>query len=157
MTAEENPQGTAPPPSSVDISISAPALDVVEGTLNSFLQTASVNRVFSEPVRHGDTLLIPSAEVLVGLGFGAGYGFGSDKAREEKQGAVGGGGGGGGGGRTLSRPVAVIVATPQGVRIEPVVDVTKVAIAAITAAGFMLATMYGILNPRHIARHLKGD
>ncbi len=157
MSPEENPEATEPSPSSVDISISAPALDVVEGTLETFLETASVSRVFAEPVRHGDMLLIPSAEVLVGLGFGAGYGFGSNKEKEDKENAIGGGGGGGGGGRTLSRPVAVIIASPQGVRVEPIMDVTKVALAAITAAGFMLATMYGILNPKQIARNLKGD
>jgi uncharacterized spore protein YtfJ len=79
------------------------------------------------------------------MGFGAGYGSGpvnteSDE-ESEQEGTEAGGGGGGGGGRTLSRPVAVIVASPEGVRVEPVVDPTKIALAAITAAGFMLTTI----------------
>jgi uncharacterized spore protein YtfJ len=56
-------------------------------------------------------------------------------------GGSGGGGGGGGGGRVFSRPVAVVVASPEGVRVEPVLDVTKIALAALTAGGFMLATL----------------
>jgi len=54
----------------------------------------------------------------------------------------GGGGGGGGGGQTLSRPVAVIIASPDGVRVEPVADRTKVLMAAITAAGFVAGMFF---------------
>ncbi len=53
----------------------------------------------------------------------------------------GGGVGGGGGGRTLSRPVASIVVDPNGVRVEPIVDVTKLWLAALTAAGFCFAML----------------
>jgi len=53
----------------------------------------------------------------------------------------GGGGGGGGGGKTLARSVAVIVSSPEGVEIRPVIDVTKIALAALTAAGFVWAAM----------------
>lgn len=57
---------------------------------------------------------------------------------------VGMGGGGGGGGGASGRPVAVISVGEDGVRVEPVVDVTKIAIAFFTAFGsmaFMLAKM----------------
>jgi uncharacterized spore protein YtfJ len=120
------------------------AIEMVELTLDNFLATADVSRVYGEPVQSGDTTIIPAAEVLVGMGFGAGYGSGpassdeDEETHQEKPEA--GGGGGGGGGRTLSRPVAVIVASPEGVRVEPVVDPTKIALAAITAAGFMFTT-----------------
>jgi uncharacterized spore protein YtfJ len=63
---------------------------------------------------------------------------------EQKSGAssgAGGGGGGGGGGRILSRPVAVIIADEDGVRVEPVFDRTKVALAALTAFGFIFGMM----------------
>jgi uncharacterized spore protein YtfJ len=43
-----------------------------------------------------------------------------------------GGGGLGGGGGSHGRPVAVIVIGPNGVRVRPVVDVTKIGIAAVT-------------------------
>ena len=47
----------------------------------------------------------------------------------------------GGGGRTFSRPVAVVIVGPEGVRVEPVMDVTKVALAALTAFGFMFSML----------------
>jgi uncharacterized spore protein YtfJ len=45
------------------------------------------------------------------------------------------GGGGGGGGAAGGRPVAVIIIDQEGVRVEPVVDVTKVALAFFTMLG----------------------
>ncbi len=126
---------------------SADAIDAVEVTLDKLLDVASVDAAFAEPIEHGDTIIIPCAEVLANVGFGVGYGFGqSSGAKEEgnnsNPGSGGGGGaGGGGGGRTFSRPVAVIVSSPDGVRVEPVVDVTKIALAVFTAGGFMLAML----------------
>jgi len=119
-------------------------LDDINSTMKSFLETASVNRVYGAPIEVGTMKIIPAAENLVIMGFGAGAGYGSAdfECTEEKSSpgegtGEGGGGGGGGGGRTLSRPVAVIIATPEGVRVEPVADRTKVIMAAITAAGFV--------------------
>jgi uncharacterized spore protein YtfJ len=60
---------------------------------------------------------------------------------DENAGGFGNGGGGGGGGRIFSRPVAVIVASPQGVEVKPVLDTTKIALAAVTAFGFMFSMM----------------
>ena len=45
----------------------------------------------------------------------------------------GAGGGGGGGGGAMARPVAVIVMGPDGVRVKPVLDVTKLAVTALGA------------------------
>ncbi len=113
-------------------------LDIYQDTINSFLEVADVSRAYGEPVQSGDNLIIPAAEVLAGMGFGVGAGFGRGNQKDESQ---GGGSGGGGGGRVLSRPVAVVIASPEGVRVEPVLDVTKIALAALTAGGFMLATL----------------
>jgi uncharacterized spore protein YtfJ len=113
------------------------ALPMVERTMERFMASADVGHVYDEPIEHGDLVLIPAAEVVAALGFGAGYGSGPHEEGE----AQGVGGGGGGGGRTLSRPVAAIVVSPEGVRVEPVVDVTKIALAALTAAGFMFSMM----------------
>jgi uncharacterized spore protein YtfJ len=63
------------------------------------------------------------------MGVGFGEGGGPDEG--------GSGGGGGGGGYALGRPVAVVVIDAQGVRVQPVFDLTKVAIAGITALGAM--------------------
>lgn len=69
----------------------------------------------------------------------------ADSEEPDETGAeVGMGGGGGGGGGASGRPVAVISVGEDGVRVEPVVDVTKIAIAFFTAFGsmvFMLAKM----------------
>jgi len=134
-------------PESATIENPAQAVEAVQETLELFLETANVDRVYGEPIQHGDTLIIPSAEVLVGLGFGMGYGFGQGEKEESGSTPGGGGGGGGGGGRVLSRPVAVIVASPEGVRVQEVVDPTKIALAALTAAGFMIGMMMRMMRP----------
>ena len=119
-------------------------MDDINTTMKAFIETADVDRVYGAPVEVGETIIIPTSENLVVMGFGAGGGYGTSEfeSNEETPGkgegmGEGGGGGGGGGGRTLSRPVAVIIASPQGVRVEPVADRTKVIMAAITAAGFV--------------------
>jgi uncharacterized spore protein YtfJ len=142
-------------------------LGVVERTLERFLASAGVDRVYGEPLREGDRTVIPAAEVLTVLGFGSGFGMGSGPAEParaaspaedgEAQTAGGGGVGGGGGGRTLARPVAIVVVGPEGVRVEPVVDPTKIALAGLTAAGFMAAVLLGMLGPKNLLRQLKGE
>lgn len=118
------------------------ALGSYEKTMTQFLATANVDAVYGTPVQHGDQLIIPSAEILTGMGFGTGTGFGSDENAD-----MGGGGGGGGGGRVLSRPVAVIISGPEGVHVEPVFDVTKVALAMFTAVGFMIGMAMRMRRP----------
>jgi hypothetical protein len=49
----------------------------------------------------------------------------------------GSGGGGGGGGVGIGRPVAAIIINRDGVRVEPIIDLTKVALAFITMLGSM--------------------
>ncbi len=137
-------------PNFEEISDIEQAVEVVDTTLDKFLDAASVDMVYGEPIEYGNTLIIPAAELVAGLGFGVGAGSSTqpkkeqkeEGAKEDKTGGSGGGGGGGGGGRIFSRPVAVIVASPEGVVIKPVVDTTKIALAAITAAGFM----FGVLS-----------
>jgi uncharacterized spore protein YtfJ len=121
--------------------------DDINSTMETFIESASVDRVYGAPVEVGETKIIPAAENLVVMGFGAGGGYGSAPIAgdEETQSAgegVGEGRGGGGGGRTLSRPVAIIIASPDGVRVEPVADRTKVLMAAITAAGFVAGMFF---------------
>ena len=115
----------------------------VNSTMQTFIESASVDKVYGQPIEVGETKIIPTSENLVVMGFGAGHGYGrmESEGEESPTGSEGtgegGGGGGGGGGRTLSRPVAVVIASPAGVRVEPVADRTKVIMAAITAAGFV--------------------
>lgn len=127
-------------------------IDLVRETFEQFLVTADVSAVYGAPYTVGENTIIPAAEVLAGMGVGAGFGSGHDG-----DGDSGAGGGGGGGGRTFSRPVAVIIANQHGVRIEPVVDVTKIALAALTAVGFMVATLSGMLNPRKFVARMHDE
>jgi uncharacterized spore protein YtfJ len=115
--------------------------------------------VFGEPVTAGGYTVITAQEVSSGGGFGTGYGFGSGgpggarpSASEggpaaQAENAVGGGGGIGGGGGAMSRPVAAIIIGPDGVRVEPIVDRTKVALAAITTLVAM-AALFGKMRRR---------
>jgi uncharacterized spore protein YtfJ len=93
---------------------------------------AQPGAVYSEAVVAGSYTVITASEVTAGGGFGFGHGQGpADTGQESKQ-APGGGGGGGGGG-SMGRPVAVITIGPEGVTVKPVVDATKIALAAVTA------------------------
>jgi len=143
------------------------ALEVIQDTLGEFLQVGSVKAVYGEPIKEGETVIIPSAEVLavMGFGVGSGYGKGRPEGMEEKEveeetdtevefTGEGGGGGGGGGGRILSRPAAVVIVSPEGVRVEPVVDLTKIALAALTASGFILGMLFRMMNPKRALRDM---
>ena len=121
----------------MDINDPGQAIDMVQETLETFLETADVSRVYGQPHEHQDSLIIPAAEVVSAMGFGAFYGVGVPRAED----GGGSGGGGGGGGKAFGRPVAVIIADEDGVRIEPVFDPTKIALTALTALGFIFGAV----------------
>lgn len=62
-----------------------------------------------------------------------GFGFGGSSGGDGTETGVGGGGGGGGGSAVV-RPVAVIEVRPEGVRVQPVLDFTKIGITVAMAA-----------------------
>ena len=117
--------------------------------VDKIFAAAQPGAVYGAPVVSGSYTVITASEVVAGGGFGFGRGVGRAPAitsnqtpgeqtpRAQGQGSVGGGGGGGGGGGSSGRPVAIIVIGPDGVRIRPVVDATKLALAAITTWGAM--------------------
>jgi uncharacterized spore protein YtfJ len=126
-------------------------LDKVQQNMDRFLNSAHVDAVYGAPIAHEETIIIPTAEVLSFTGFGVGGVSGNGPVNPaDPEGVVpeGEGFGGGGGGRVFSRPVAVIIAAPEGVRVEPVVDVTKIGLAALTAAGFMFGMWMRMARPR---------
>ncbi|MFZ2096128.1 MAG: spore germination protein GerW family protein [Anaerolineales bacterium] len=123
-------------------------LEMFQDTMEEFLAAADVRVVYGEPIQHEDTTIIPTAEVLCGLGFGVGSGTGTNADEGADKPSSGTGSGGGGGGRILSRPVAVVIASPEGVRVEPVVDITKIALAGLTALGFMVSMMFRMSSRR---------
>jgi uncharacterized spore protein YtfJ len=63
------------------------------------------------------------------MGFGVGGGETGELGADS--------GGGGGGGSVYSRPVAVIISSPEGVRVDPVFDLTKIALAGMTTGLLM--------------------
>lgn len=120
-----------------------PITATVEQTLGKIFDAARVSAVYGQPVERGETTIIPCSEIVVGMGMGGGMGT----APAEKTGETSGGEGIGGGGGARGRPVAIVVVTKEGVRIEPVVDVTKVALAGATTAAFVflwLVRMAGV-------------
>jgi uncharacterized spore protein YtfJ len=125
------------------------SLEVIRDTMEEFLAAADVRVVYGEPIQHDDTIIIPTAEVLCGLAFGIGSGSGTNAEQNSNNPSQGSGSGGGGGGRILSRPVAVVIASPEGVRVEPVIDPTKIALAGLTALGFMVGMMFRMSSRRH--------
>jgi hypothetical protein len=70
---------------SYDITMTLPrSMDLAKDTMEKFLSAASVNAVYGEPIRSGDALIIPTAEVLSGMGFGLGAGVGNNADRNEE-------------------------------------------------------------------------
>jgi len=96
-------------------------------------ETAQWRAAFGEPqVVEGKTL-IPVAQV----GYGFGLGFGSAGTQPETEGAAAPEGGGGGGG-AMTRPLGVLVVTPERVYFEETVDANRVVLAGIGLAALLV-------------------
>jgi uncharacterized spore protein YtfJ len=118
-------------------------------SMEKLFSAARANAVFSEPVVSGNYTVITACEVSAGGGFGSGMGFGppekqSDEASQSQK--ASGGGGVGGGGASNGRPVAAIIVGPDGVTVQPVLDVTKVALASIAFAGTIVMMLRKVLK-----------
>jgi uncharacterized spore protein YtfJ len=101
---------------------------------------AQPSAVFSAPVVSGAYTVITASEVFAGGGCGFGSGVQPATPSERPapggtQSAMAGGSGGGGGGGSHSRPVATIIIGPDGVKVRPIVDATRIALAAMAACG----------------------
>lgn len=97
-------------------------------TITELQETPAVRHVFGEPTVVGERTIIPIAAVSYGFGFG--YGGGPERTDESGK-PVKKGGGGGGGGQTRARPVAILEVTPEGTRLEPIIDVVRISLAGI--------------------------
>ena len=120
------------------------ALDKVGDLLQQLVASGGANAAFGEPRTVGDRTIIPAAEVMRGFGFGMGSGGGRTPSGERAEGGSGGGAGGG----TRTRPVAAIVVGPEGVSVEPIVDMTQIWMAVVTAG------VFGFLWMRRIGRKI---
>jgi uncharacterized spore protein YtfJ len=155
-----------------------PHQEVKTHPLEKLLTFAQARTVYSEPVKVGDHTIITACEVTAALG----YGYGTPPAAAPKGAHPQNGAaaetngalhepvpgqsrqGGGGGGTAFARPVAVIHAGPDGVWVEPVVDVAKISLAAFAMAGTVArAVLAAVVVPvaargrgRRPARVLRG-
>ena len=86
--------------------------DVIKATLGEIESILSAKTVLGEPVKLGDATIVP----LISVGFGFGVGSGPRKGSKDEKEDYGGGTGAGGG----IKPVAVVIADKDGVRVEPV-------------------------------------
>ena len=111
--------------------VQAPLVDPTGQALSQLVATARADAVFGQPVVSGDTTIISCSEIAIGMGMGSGSG-----PVDEKGNPTGGGSGGGGGAR--GRPVAAIVITKEGVRVEPIFELTKIVLASLTTGAFIL-------------------
>lgn len=107
------------------------AIDKLFNTVDSLRENAQANAVFGQPQTVGEKTVIPIAQVS--YGFGVGFGEGTTPSEEGKE-DTGAGGGAGGGLKT--RPVAVLVVTPEKAWVEPIVDEGRVALAGIALAAW---------------------
>lgn len=93
--------------------------DPLREALEQVVRSGRVDGIFGEPRMVGDTMLMPVAEVRYRGGGGAGRGVSGQQER---------GKGYGFGGTVTVRPVAVVVATAQGTRVVPIVDVGRLVV-----------------------------
>jgi len=127
-----------------------PYQEVKTHPLEKLLTFAQARSVYSEPVTVGDHTIITACEMtaILGYGYGPALGAGPNDAHphngalpetngapHESPPANGSTGQGGGGGTAFARPVAVINIGPEGVWVDPVVDVAKISLAAFAMAG----------------------
>jgi uncharacterized spore protein YtfJ len=86
---------------------------LVKTTLGEIEKVLSTKTVVGEPVKIEGVTLVPL--IKAGFGFGAGAGSGKGESRQKGEGTGGGTGGG-----AYIRPIAVIIITKEGVKMEPV-------------------------------------
>ena len=114
----------------------AEATQTVQATqelIGRLFAVAEPGAVFGAPITRGERTVITATELTISMG--AGFGMGGGPAEEGDD--QGSGGGGGGGGWAAGRPIAAIIVEPEGVRVEPIFDPTKIAIAFFTTLGAM--------------------
>ena len=121
--------------------------------MSKVTDAASPKAVFGEPIQQGDTTVITASSVNIGLGYWLG-GFVLDRSgsEHEKRSEVNGGGGGGGG--SYARPVAVISIRPDGVKVEPIIDITKICLGFFSMMAAVIAALAGKKIAKHKMRNL---
>ena len=101
---------------------------------------ANWKTVFGDVIEVNGRRLIPVASVQYGFGMGGGQGSapraGTRATSAPKDGHPSLGGGGGGGARI--EPIALVDITDGRLRVEPIINVTKLAVIALVVAGWSM-------------------
>ncbi|MCA9926321.1 MAG: hypothetical protein KC421_28325, partial [Anaerolineales bacterium] len=120
---------------------SVPSQKRANELMEKLFEITQPTAVYSQPVTQDNYTVITATELQasIGFGYGGGGGFGNVNSEESQDGGFGGGGGGGG--TTTARPVAAVIIGPNGVRVEPIVDPTKIVLALFTVIGSIFITM----------------
>ncbi len=90
--------------------------NLVKAALGEIEKVLSTKTVVGEPLTIEGITLIPL--ISAGFGFGAGGGSGKGEAKQKGEGAGGGTGGG-----AWVKPVAVVIVSKDGVKIEPIMGI----------------------------------
>jgi uncharacterized spore protein YtfJ len=111
----------------------------VHELIGRLFRVAEPGAVYGEPIVSDGRTVIITSELSMTVGAGVGFGHETESQRPESDAAAKdeSGGGGGGGGFSFGRPVAAVIIEPAGVRVEPIVDPTKLGIAFFTTLGAM--------------------
>lgn len=104
-------------------------------------EKADVNTCFGTPVTIEGRTVIPVAKVAYGFGMGVGRGIATEEDPEETNDGAGGGGAGG----VMAHPLAAVEVTPEGVRVDPIVDKQKVVLAGILLSGWLVFWLAQVL------------
>jgi len=113
-------------------------IDEMIHRLSTIPEESGASACFGAPVERDGHTIIPVARVA--FGYGAGFGRGTGKSKHNFEDGTGGreeGEAGGGGGGGSSTPVAIIDISSADVRIEPIVDSTRISVGGMVLAGWM--------------------
>ena len=104
--------------------------------IEKMVDALGVGAVFGEPIREGHVTVLPVVEVRFAFGYwyGSGQGRGEETEGSPSTAEQGSGGGSGAGGRASAKGYVRISA--DDVRFEPVLDVTRLALAGIAFAAW---------------------
>lgn len=107
--------------------------------IEDLLHQLGPRSVFGRPVETGRVTIIPVAEVRTGFGFGLGRGESIMTAAAEGEGY-----GGGAAGRVIPRGYIRIIG--DDVRFEPILDITRLALASMALAGLVTFMVTSLLS-----------
>ena len=127
-------------------------IDEMIHRLSTIPEESGASACFGAPVERDGHTIIPVARVAFGYGAGFGRGAGTGRRHSDEGGPTeaGEGEGGGGGGGGSSTPVAIIDMSPTEVRIEPIIDQTRISVSGMVLGGWILFWLFFTI--RTIAR-----